>query len=187
MNFIIFDRLTQTTNLMKAICFKISTFLLLGATLLLNNSCSDDGKDGAQGPAGTANVIYSEWISFPATYTFSSQDDRLGFFYDIQAPKITQEVLDHGIVMVYISSNGGTVFSLPYTIPTTYGVSQILSEGLLEIFTYKLNNSGGIEIPTTSKLRYVIIPGGAAAKTKTQPDYKSMSYEQVCSLHNIPM
>src|SRR5688572_26333007 len=74
------------------------------------------GQQGSPGPAGTANVIYSDWLSY---------DLKAGVYYglyyaSIDAPKLTQAILDKGDIKLYISSSN-QVWPLPFpTMPNFY-------------------------------------------------------------------
>ncbi|WP_229379462.1 hypothetical protein [Fibrella forsythiae] len=65
------------------------------------------GPQGPKGDPGSANVIYSAWISTPFTGSGSS------YTGNVTAPKITQDVLDKADIRVYWNE-GGRVLSLPY-------------------------------------------------------------------------
>lgn len=70
-----------------------------------------DGADGQDGQDGNANVIASEWIpseleqSTPVvSTTFTIADDR-----------ITQQLIDSALIMVYGDANGNFAYPLPET------------------------------------------------------------------------
>ena len=74
-------------------------------------SCSKP-EDGAIGPTGTANVIYSNWASAPAS-TPITIDGTNGTTALIAATELNQEILDNGTVLVY-GKFATTIFPLPY-------------------------------------------------------------------------
>lgn len=140
------------------------------------------GATGAQGPAGTANVIYSNWITITA-----SQWTGLGtatITTDISAPKLTADIRDHGVVLVY-HMYGSVARMLPYAYTTigdhldfTYIIGKI---------TIRDYHQDGSVINTFANVqfRYVLIPGGVAArKSSPLPDYSD--YHAVCRYYGIP-
>lgn len=154
------------------------------------------GPAGAQGTTGTANVIYSEWIGFDIL-NWSGVIDEYGkatrHYYD-SIPEITQNILDHGTVIVYFRCMGTPE---PQPLPMIfYNLSQPvnqymtfrLNEGLLTIVFSNLDDLLDPDTfagtPSTNAYRYIIIPGGVTA-SMTSNNFKNMSYEQVCSTLNI--
>jgi hypothetical protein len=149
------------------------------------------------------------------TTTFTTPDTSIGIQGVVSrhyrlAPGITQSILDNGVVLSYLSQ--GTppsttgIFPLPYLFPHPSGPNQTLQFSYLPVIgkicyyvsnlTTGINNTVGI----TADTRYVIIPGGVAGgrgvnsekivdikgQTYTESQLKNMSYQQVCSLLNIP-
>lgn len=92
--------------------------LLLSFTLLtLLFSCKEfQGPEGEQGPqgeqgekgdAGTANVLYSDWIQFNSSNWLKvSEFGRETQVYGISENLLTEEILDQGLVFVYIKFGG---------------------------------------------------------------------------------
>ncbi|GAA3951977.1 hypothetical protein GO495_12465 [Chitinophaga oryziterrae] len=123
------------------------------------------GPTGATGPVGTANVIYSAW-TYAHNFNDSTVDNsniKAGY---VDAPKITSTILNSGDVKVYFTYGGGT-FILPYTSnaggkPNTISFTPLLSKILIYRFTH--DNSNSIALSTLLQYRYVIIPGGVAAR-----------------------
>nr|WP_199082436.1 collagen-like protein [Pedobacter sp. ASV19] len=128
---------------------------------------------GAKGDPGTANVIYSDWIT-PSTYTKATVFGTIYFTADIAASKVTQAILDQGTVIVYgkldgyISSIWPTdqVANLPISITYMSGTtpnidvwSALSTVGSIRIsMTSSINAYGAIS--NAHQFRYVIIPGG---------------------------
>lgn len=172
---------------MKSIS-KIGSFLMIIALALSNSSCSDDGKDGVNGidgATGTANVIYSEWLSIPAG-TNTTIDGTPGMVYNFPAQQITADVMSKGAVLSYLKFDETNIFPLPYT-STAGGVintaAPIPAVGNLKVFRYRHDgNTSGIGLGSLVKIRYVIIPGGTAAKRSV---YENMSYGEVCAALHI--
>ncbi|WP_343696453.1 hypothetical protein [Flavobacterium sp.] len=163
-----------------------SIFLLAIFTI----SCSsDDGKDGVDGEPGTANVIYSAWITAPAAAA-ETIDGTSGLSTTINAPELSADILAKGTVLVYMSFSGN-VYTLPYT--STAGgsvntISAISSLQKIKLFRFK-HAADGTTVNLSSALnwRYVLIPGGVQAATSkaAKLDYSKMSYEEVCARFNI--
>lgn len=163
-------------------------FFLLTVTMII--SCSKEGPAGPQGaagiqgpqgtpgqqgnpgPVGTANVIYSDWLSY---------DLKAGIYYAlyyarIDAPKITQAILDKGDIKIYVSSSG-QVWPLPY--PQMPDFSYRFSIGVIDLFS-------PIDWDTYSgyKIRYILIPGSVHAKGSATVDWND--YDAVKRRYNIP-
>jgi hypothetical protein len=125
----------------------------------------DNGPKGDQGAPGAANVIYSEWLDVEY-----GVDSSAGiYFVDIDADKITADVLNTGFVRVYI--NFGTpaapaVVSVPYAEESGVYIKDYLLEGIIEL----VSNADASTVADNNgakrrQVRYVIIPGGTAART----------------------
>ncbi len=132
-----------------------------------------NGTNGAVGQTGNANVIYSDWA--PVTFTASSPAQG-----NINAPKITQEILDQGTILVYAKLSN-SYLQAPTSQSTSY-IQVFLNLGNIGLTTNFSTNS------FSSGFRYIIIPGGAPAGRSIAPkiDYKTMTYSQVCKSLNIP-
>jgi hypothetical protein len=132
------------------------------------------GATGAQGPPGTANVMYTDWFT-PATYTKDTIFGSWGFYHDISIPAITQAVLDHGTVIAFAKLNGynpsiwptSQVAQLPIAITYVQGTANIdtwsdfVSLGKVRI---RLVSSLNLytSISNAHQFRFVIIPGGVS-------------------------
>jgi hypothetical protein len=79
-------------------------------------SAGPQGIQGIAGPAGAANIIVSPWVKVPETDWVPNQDFTY-FVVTKEDTKITQTVLDKGVIMVYYKNTGrdNVVFSLPST------------------------------------------------------------------------
>ncbi len=147
------------------IAVKFLTYGLLLTAFLAFTSCDKEGPQGPAGIAGTngtngtngqdgqdgsANIIASDWSE--AAWTFQAN----GGFYETNVPAITQEILDHGVIMVYLKLNAfGTdlVRALPISFETSsYWFSAY--EGILNI-SFSADEPLTI---VTLPFRYIIIP-----------------------------
>ena len=93
------------------------------------------GPPGATGERGPSNVIYSDWID-PASL-LTTTDGRL----EINAPKLTAEILDQGEVYVYLrnpSSTTGTVYLLDGYAHSYWNFRYTLGTGKIWIETYEM-------------------------------------------------
>ncbi len=137
------------------------------------------GAPGATGATGTANVIYSNWINV----TFSNT----GSFWEgiLNAPGVTQLVMDRGVVNVYLRNPDGLVFQLNYATSGGNYIHYFLTPGVI---TIRSNYNA------TYPYRYIIIPGSVSggrfingpAAGHTLESIKTMKYETLVSLFNIP-
>ena len=156
------------------------------------------GDTGPKGPAGTANVIYSEWF-IPSSYTMTTIFGIKNFDHPRQAPAITQAIIDSGMVLTFGKLSGynsqvwpaGQIAQLPVSITymqgntTTDTWSAFDSVGKLRInFVNNLNIYNSIS--TQHSFRYIIVPGGFKASNGRRIDLHSMSYNEVCDLLKVP-
>ena len=143
------------------------------------------GSQGPKGDTGTANVIYSEWldVAFTAdTVKTGNIIDTLGFFAEIPAPKLNNDILSQGEMKVYV--NAGTsaepnVFPLPYfDVYTFLSINVSFSLELISLYadadfsTFTQNEQKFLQY------RYILIPGGVTAAPVTNTidwnDYKQV-------------
>jgi len=149
------------------------------------------GATGAQGPAGplgATNVIYSPWI----TNVWVKDEVTKFVSHEIGAPKITQEIMDKGVVMAYFRES--SVANFIKVLPTIYYQNSvpilsidftIFSGGMIFFHgASKAENGEGVEtFSPNSQIRYIIIPGGVAGRVKYPVDFNN--YEEVCSYFGI--
>jgi hypothetical protein len=146
-----------------------------------------DGTTGAAGPkgeTGTADVIYSKW-TYAHTFGDSTIDNsaiKVGY---IDAPKLTTTILNSGEIKIYFTYGGG-VFTLPYTSnaggkPNIISYTPMLSKLLVYRFTF--DNSNSVALSTLLQYRYVIIPGGVAARKSTGVNWDN--YAEVAAYYNF--
>jgi hypothetical protein len=151
----------------------MKSIILISATLIFLVCCKgpqgEVGPQGVAGPIGTANVIYSEWKN--TTYSGSGSSWRA----NIIAPKITQEILDRGLVKTYMRNIDNSVLEIPLAVNTTFLYQT------LELGNIRLLSSGNY---SNLPHRYIIIPGGIPLGRKANIDYSN--YEAVKKAYNIP-
>lgn len=163
-------------------------FAILFIAISTTSCSSDDGADGADGKTGTANVIYSAWITAP-TALAETIDGTSGMSTSINAPELSEDILAKGTILVYVSYGAGT-FTMPYTSLAGGNANTITAIATLKkikLFRFRHDGLGTVNLPTTLSWRYILIPGGVAAATAkaSKPDYSSMSYQEVCAQFNI--
>jgi hypothetical protein len=165
------------------------------------------GPVGPVGPAGSlTNVVYSAWFAPTfATVTPGSSNQWSSYTSVRATPAVTAAIRDQGIVLTFMRSTAtslifsGTdqVTELPYVDDrdVNYMKCWISAVGSLTIgysssLPYALATVNG----WTHNFRYVIIPGGTLgsrivsgpAAGYTVDQIKSMSYQQIASMFNIP-
>lgn len=151
------------------------------------------GPAGPAGPEGAANVIYSAWTNVVYEPAKTPEGDTVFFRAIIPAPKLTADIISKGVIKVYI--NWGTsaepiVDPLPMydvlyypglNILTTFGVGDIL-------LTSNGDNSFvgtiGTGAAAVQQYRYVLVPGGEAART-AEPAVDWNNYKAVQKYLNL--
>ncbi len=166
--------------LLYTLCVTITLYLV---------SCSKDegaqgpagpagaaGAAGAPGPAGTANVIYSPWIDtlnfLPIKDTQGTVVDTIGYLGDLSVPRLDATMLNQGEIKVYANLNTAAdpyVVALPYT--NFLYIDAAFFIGTIEITANF--DLGFYDVP----LRYILIPGGTAARSPNSVDWNN--YKEV--------
>ncbi|HEY8954834.1 hypothetical protein [Chitinophaga sp.] len=185
-------------------------YALITAVVLFFAACSKDGEQGPVGPAGppgpsgipgptgpkgdsgatgTANVIYSAWldVAFAPADTILNQNGTINtiiYGASLDVPKLTAPLLANASINVYI--NLGTaansfVQPLPYVDEYGYLVRFVA-------YTSGIDLIANAPISTTStdkryQYRYVIVPGGVAARSAAGIDWND--YSQVKKYLNL--
>jgi len=155
----------------------ISFILAIGIISFTSCKKGDTGPQGPPGPAGPDSVIYSAWTTLNMNQIINGPGDT-SYAQTIDAPAITQDILDKGIILTYLAfvDNSGTtnVANASVYIDEVYYPGKI---DLSSFFDY-----------SNLKYRYVIIAGtlparmrsGVASYTKEQ--LQAMSYDDVMKL-----
>lgn len=145
------------------------------------------GQTGPSGPAGTTNVIYSPWI----TNVWTKQENNF-IVHIIDAPPITQLVLDEAAILVYFKESPTSNFIkiLPNTYYTNavpvFTIDFTAELGNLTVFHGVSKNPEGLGVETfspNSLIRYMIIPGAVSGRMDYPVDFNN--YEAVCSYFGI--
>ena len=153
---------------------KLLSILALAITFFAI-SCT---KEGPQGPAGTANVIYSAWVkkaAFSSNYADTSLPDYAGTVKRaiLSAPSISSAIIDNGIVISFVrvvvtGTNGPNM--LPYIFTPNpgylYKIGMAPAVGKIIYYTENLTANPVVGwIPSSDmEYRYVVIPGGTTVR-----------------------
>lgn len=139
------------------------------------------GDTGAKGDPGTANVIYSPWRA-AGTWTKGVFNGVEKSYVDIAAPAVSTDILNQGVVMVYVrlQTDIQNIYPLPYLVKAFFTEEQLdfsLRPGVIRIWS-----TSSVPPTSTNEFRYVIIPGGQAGRFSGE----TLSYEQVKEWYNLP-
>ena len=171
----------------------IKSFFKVALITAVFASCSKEGPAGTAGKDGNPTVFYSDWLP-TGTVTAGTVDGNAGNLFTLVEPKLTQDILDRGAVLVYLQISTGSDFTslpLPYITGAGGGANTIAYYprlGEIKILRFKNDGTNGaINLTSTWKWRYILIPGGTktTAKNATTPNFNEMSYLEVCSYFNI--
>ncbi|MFC5047225.1 collagen-like protein [Aquimarina hainanensis] len=151
----------------------------------------EQGIKGDQGDPGTANVIYSDWISRNFLNPNASSQNAQGL-----ATIDTSEVnTNTDVILVYGKRNDNTVYQLPYIHAPQeeyYGFALFESDnGSYYSLQIRVNSLNGESRVYTffSDFRYVIIPGGHTVQDteggSKRKKYTQMSYKEIKELFDF--
>ena len=189
---------------MRRFLLKPSLLILILVSLFLFFGCEgpqgpqgEQGPQGPEGPAGddgTANVVYSSWIDIKWDF-----EGSYGASMELPESRITDEFMRSGIVKMYYkveSSSFVSISPLPYIdndIMLEFRFGNFHSENfrgiLLQIGALddRFIDQSDIDDWVGVPVRYVLIPGGVAAKSKmTIDEIKEMPYHEVKKRFGIP-
>jgi hypothetical protein len=151
------------------------------------------GQAGAQGPAGpvgpvgatgSANVLYSTWTK-AGTWSTVNVFGVDKSFIDITAPRLTQDILDRGVVLVYVklATDNNQVRQLPVTVYAQF-TEELIDFSLIvnRIRIWSTPIKPPVPPSPNNEFRYVLIPGGQAGRL----NYERLSYEEAREMFNLP-
>jgi len=178
---------------MKNQIFKFFVSILIITSI----SCStEDGKDGEQGPPGTANVMYSNWIN--QDWNFS--DNATFKTMRVIENRITPDFVNSGgIILGFFKFQDNVPYNLPYQSISDKNIRNyypVFFSNNSEI-RFTLQSTDGTDLTPSevngvgpniqARYKYVLIPGGANISSKGKTvEYAKMSYKEICTLFNIP-
>lgn len=148
------------------------------------------GQQGPQGQPGTANVIFSAWTDVVYSLNWITPQVSAGWDreFSIQAPKLTQEILDRGDIVVYMKIEDPVANFLNGDVRKLAATFHLGED--VETYNYSLRN-GQIKLLQWSKegsrawsarYRYVLIPGGTSAR-KQHVNWEN--YNEVKAMFNL--
>ncbi|MBL1409167.1 hypothetical protein [Sphingobacterium faecale] len=127
---------------------------------------------GPQGASGSANVIYSDWIT--------PRSDSLTFF--IQAPRLTKDIFDRGQIAVYARvDNHGTYEIIQLSEGWFYTSSEYKMGYVARVGSITIRSSN-VRINNTYSFRYVLIPGSISTTARVNMN----SFSEVKKVYRIP-
>lgn len=150
-----------------------------------------------------ASVFYSDWLSpesgagsegnnsgTHSGNTGSGSPGKLSTYqmFTVNAPAITQDILDKGVVMAYcrLENDNGFTRVLPTSVIISGFISNwdfVLSQGKIQFIQTTTNPAGIAPISGKNKFRYIIIP--PTQHLRLSKPLSKMSYSEICSLLNI--
>jgi hypothetical protein len=164
-----------------------SFILILALSIpIFFSSCSKEGPAGRDGKDGNANVIYSQW------YTPTAWNGQTGdWYFDVTNSEISQDVVEAGVVLAYVSLPGDIYASAVRPLPA-YAIGAnwdflIPDYGQIEFTSDALTRPG----TAGYYFRFVIIPSNISLKssnsaTPNADELRKMSYIEVCKKYGIP-
>ncbi len=161
---------------------RIFSTLGIVVSLLFLISC---GKEGPAGQPGNANVIYSQWYT-PNVWNGQTGD----WYFDISNTGISQDIVEHGIILAYASLPGdiypAAVRPLPAWALGSNWDFLIPDYGQIEFTSDALTKPG----TTGYTFRFVLVPANNSLKSSGGSSYadqlRKMSYLEICKKFGIP-
>lgn len=178
---------------------RLVSSLLLCLALVSSGCSGDDGARGPAGPPGTANVIYSDWFT-PDTWTASTVFGVHERSYTMTTALLTQEIVDHGVILVYMRFVGlnPEINQLPILLADV-GLSFFFraEAGSITAVYYAVDSPGSDPsvISSSNVVRYVLIPGGVLADAaliegvapeQLAGSLRAMPYSDMCRRFDLP-
>ena len=162
---------------MKHVFSVLSMAAVILLTVFATTTGCKKGDTGPKGDTGVANAIYSPWFDV----TMNSQGDTI-FWKDIDAPKLTKDILDKGSIKVYI--NFGTP-AQPDVSPLPYFDGGLIINPSFSVGKISLISNLPVSTSTTTKqgqYRYILIQGSVPARSAVNFN----DYNAVKAAYKIP-
>jgi hypothetical protein len=136
------------------------------------------GPGGPKGDTGVANVIYSEWlnVAFDSIRDENGVPTGDGFIGSIEIPKLTKEILTKGVINVYFnldSADAPYIVPLPYVDPYLFVSFRAAEGGIIILASHDLSSGNYPGEKVIQQFRYVLVPGGVAARSASGVDWKN--------------
>jgi hypothetical protein len=169
-----------------------SPFALLSGLflVLMMVSCGKDGDAGPAGPQGnpgpagpkgdpaTGTVLYSGWLDVPfkpdTIHTAGGGIDTIGYYADIDAPKLTTALLGTADVKVYINANHTAdpqIYPLPYNAQSGLNIEFSAYTQVIQLYSNADLSTVTVNGKKYQQYRYMIVPGNGAAKSSAQVNW----------------
>jgi len=148
------------------------------------------GPGGPKGDTGVANVIYSDWlnVAFDSIRDENGVPTGDGFIGAIEIPKLTKEILTKGVINVYFnldSADAPYIVPLPYVDPYLFVSFRASEGGIVILASHDLSSGNYPGEKVIQQFRYVLVPGGVAARSASGVDWKNYkSVQQYLGLKN---
>jgi hypothetical protein len=168
---------------------------LLIAIVLFTSCSPEDGKDGEQGPAGTANVMYSDWMN----QNWNSSNEANTKTMSVEEPRANNDFFNNGgIILGYFKAWGNTIYPLAYADNSNRNLRKMYAvhfetQGSVRFIIESTDGTAltNVEVNGSTsdynpQFKYVLIPGGVNISSRQAMDYTKMSYQQICKHFNIP-
>lgn len=167
-------------------------YYLNTATFDLYGPKTESGWGSPINLKGTANVLYSSWITINGNsgeWTPKELASDSLRYHDIAANSLNEEIVNKGVVNVYadfrdLSPDLNHIYALPMSDLPGLGISFyfMYNDQNIRIAYFDENNpqTDPGDTNVALKFRYVLIPGGVAAKSKlSKEQIKNMSYTEL--------
>lgn len=166
------------------------------------------GPIGSTGATGSPNVIYSDWQTSPSASRDTTIDGTCLRLRHLNAPSLTQGILDSGLVITYMRVGSIGPYLLPYTSDAGGATNQLNCVYKTNVIYLTRHTFGScrftsaspgtepvlVNLPSSLEYRYVIIPGAIAGgrliqtnNTMSFEEIKNLSYEQMLIKFKIPL
>lgn len=164
--------------------FKFLSVALLIASASIFSSCAKEGPAGPAGTAGTngkdgnANVKSQSYFITGSEWTYATGEATL----TKQMSQITQDIVNNGVVSVYVKASGSSVWeAMPTAIGDPTGVVLSLGYsyevGKLNLFwTWNTAVQLSASVIGNNDFKVVVISGSALAR---HPNVNVRDYQQV--------
>ena len=111
---------------------KLFSILFAGITIaVIGCSKGSTGPAGPAGPAGPDSVMHSAWINLAPTFVTADS----AWEQTINAPAITQKIIDNGIILTYLDVGGSGNNQIFPTPAVGFALSETYSVGAIDLFS----------------------------------------------------